>query len=184
MTAQVDDRITYNGKYYGLVSVPLHEYLATTPNSPRFVSESSACWRGYIASWEISDKKLFIIGLDGLVCTTTLEFDAPASRPCRERHWDECELERVSLNSIFPQRGPKVLADWYSGDLALADGKQIRPAEAGGLSCFERYLHLSIEQGDLVGARIEGPGPDYSIPRETPYTRSLRGRFMRYLGMP
>ena len=41
---------------------PLKEYLAE--KSINFPLINTACWRGYIGSWEIKDNKLYLISLD------------------------------------------------------------------------------------------------------------------------
>lgn len=63
-TAQDPDIIYYKGKKYSLFSNPLEQYFKSINNRPKLFLESNcgntACWRGYIATWEISDKKLFL----------------------------------------------------------------------------------------------------------------------------
>ena len=56
MTAQIREKLRYNGKIYHLAAEPLHPYLIE--HKIKFVSSSTACWRGYVGSWLIEDNHL------------------------------------------------------------------------------------------------------------------------------
>jgi hypothetical protein len=63
-TAQDPDLLIYNGKTYDLFSNPLENfYDGNKSKRPKFWVEpnsvSSGNWRGYVATWEIIDDKLY-----------------------------------------------------------------------------------------------------------------------------
>lgn len=70
MTAQIRDNIEYDGRKMGVscdISIRKHPRIRYVDNGERdtFLTGSTACWRGYIASWKIQDNQLFLTGLEG-----------------------------------------------------------------------------------------------------------------------
>ena len=67
MTAQAPDILLYRGKKLALCDQILYPYLRRLRKSrrPDFVAPSTACWRGYIATWEVRDDMLHLVELDG-----------------------------------------------------------------------------------------------------------------------
>lgn len=60
-TAQIPDRIRIDGQDYALNTNPLTPRLAASGwKPPEEAMVSSANWRGYTASWEITDGKLVL----------------------------------------------------------------------------------------------------------------------------
>ena len=143
-TAQVADILIFNGDTLSLYSNPLESFY--NEENPRPVSFfvygdsaldstyeehlSSACWRGYIATWEIIDDHLFLIRIE------------------------ECIGDKVSdLGKLFPNKlslQNKVLADWFSGLLVLPYGEIIKYVHMGYASLFENYTILEIKAGKLT----------------------------------
>jgi hypothetical protein len=68
--------------------------LSERPNSPN----STACWRGYVAIWQIEDNILYLAGLNA---------------------WQGDK--KADLRTLFPKRfkNGKVKADWFTGGLSL-----------------------------------------------------------------
>jgi hypothetical protein len=64
MTAQVREKLIYNGDTHWMASEPLSSYLKTKPDI-KFVICTTACWRGYFGTWEIIDDELYLVELDG-----------------------------------------------------------------------------------------------------------------------
>ena len=62
MTAQAGERLLYKGEETWMAAEPLNQYLQNR-NDIKFVSPSTACWRGYYGQWEIKDRKLYLIEL-------------------------------------------------------------------------------------------------------------------------
>jgi len=66
MTAQVREKLIYNGDTHWMASEPLSDYLKTRPEI-RFAIASTACWRGYFGTWEIIDDQLYVVELKGKI---------------------------------------------------------------------------------------------------------------------
>jgi hypothetical protein len=66
MTAQVSERLIYGGKEIALFSNPLSLYLQQTGTS--FESPHTACWRGYVGTWEIIEsggvERMYLVSLE------------------------------------------------------------------------------------------------------------------------
>ena len=97
MTAQISDRLLYQGKQHEIYGEPLNAYLGQMKNRPRFQVASTALWRGYLCKWAIEDGKLFLLSLQGI-----LEND-----------------EVASIKTLFPESSGRVHADWFSGRVGI-----------------------------------------------------------------
>ena len=73
MTVQVADNLDFNGRNYllmgGSVGLPsshsrIHSKGAELSNTPSII-RSTACWRGYVASWQVTDGWLYLVKLIG-----------------------------------------------------------------------------------------------------------------------
>ena len=92
MTAQCPDILVHRGRSLQLCATPLADLLKRRRRAarPRFLVQSTGCWRGYVATWEIIDRRLYLTGLedafvmvDGTPQPATL---ATISRNARIRH--------------------------------------------------------------------------------------------------
>ena len=92
MTAQISERLHYQGKEYRLTSCPLDEYFGLAHIDSPFASTCTALWRGYIGHWEIVNDRLYLIKL-------TINFP---------------DDDDVSLEIIFPGYPDRVFAHWFS----------------------------------------------------------------------
>ena len=136
MTAQIAERLHYQGEDVAMCTNPLSDYFAMGGFNPRFESNCTALWRGYVGSWEIVDDRLYLVGLTG-----TLEDGAEAS-----------------LATIFPEFPERVFAHWYSGTIRIPQGKQLEYVHMGYGSTFERDLFLDVERGVVVTTRVRQNG--------------------------
>ena len=116
-TRQRPDLITFDGVLYELPHLPSKNFpleslwpdrkdrpnLSERPNSPN----STACWRGYVAIWQIEKDILYLAALNA---------------------WQGDQ--RVDLKTLFPKRfrNGKVKADWFTGSLSLHADKDTRAA--------------------------------------------------------
>lgn len=140
---------------------PLSDYFAMGGTNPRFESNCTALWRGYVGSWEIVDDRLYLVELSG-----TLEGGADAT-----------------LATIFPDFPDRVFAHWYSGSIRIPQGKQLEYVHMGYGSTFERDLFLDIERGVIVATRVRHNGtaesdnaPEgYGVGAMTVFPRSGKG---------
>jgi hypothetical protein len=131
MTAQRSDLI-YIGIYkYPINTEPLSVYIESMSIKPKFMAASTACWRGYIATWEIIDSKLYLIELDA----TTENY------------------AKRDVNFLFPGQ-QKVFAEWFSGTIEALGGDLIEYHHQGYSSKYKySYKHTFIS-GVLIDKEI------------------------------
>ncbi len=136
MTAQIAERLRYEGQDVAMCTNPLSDYFAMGGYSPRFASNCTALWRGHVGRWDIVDGRLYLVGLQG-----TLE---DGSKAC--------------LATIFPDFPDRVFAHWYAGIIRVPQGKQLEYVHMGYASTFERDLLLEIERGVVKSTRVRHNG--------------------------
>jgi hypothetical protein len=140
-TAQDPDVLILNRKAYDLYSNPLEPYYSKD-NRPRFWVEpntvSSGNWRGYTATWEITDGKLYLTKIDSWFCSRLIK----TRSGCR----------RVTLRDLFGKKAVagKVLASWVTDKLRVPDGKQLKYVHSGYASIYERNIIFDINDGKIV----------------------------------
>jgi hypothetical protein len=103
-------------------------------------SHCSALWRGYLATWEVSENKLFLRGV--------------LMGGCGDR-------DPAPLDQLFPGRALPIHADWFSGELtAVLPDPSADPADL--LSRLKnRFLKITFEDGRVIGSSVVIPGPQY-----------------------
>ena len=136
MTAQIAEKLLYQGEQVAMCTNPLSDYFAMGGFNPRFESMSTALWRGYVGGWEIVEDRLYLVSLDG-----TLEDGTDAT-----------------LETVFPGFPDRVFAHWYSGTVRIPQGKQLEYVHMGYASKFEQDLFLEIERGVVVATRVRQNG--------------------------
>lgn len=161
MTAQFRDTLRYNGQQYSLATEPLHPYLQAMDID--YPSTSTANYRGYIASWEIKDDKLYLIKLiiPSLVPEMTREED------------------------LFPGKN-RTFAEWYTGKLRIPHGKLLDYVHQGYGSFYEKELYLRFLNGEFLGKCEKDNRPEYekrlAIRRrivEEKESKSLKNRLLK-----
>ncbi len=129
MTAQVSEKLLYEGKSIFLFSEPLALYLMQ--NQIRFTSPHTANWRGYVGTWEIIEtegvERLYLVGI--------------------EAHKDYETI--LTLPDLFPGFD-KVFAHWFTGELRCPQGDLVEYIHMGYASTYEYELFLEFKQGVLV----------------------------------
>ena len=131
MTAQRSDLIFVGIYKYPINTEPLSVYIESMPIKPKFMAPSTACWRGYIATWKIIDSKLYLIELDA----TTENY------------------AKRDVNFLFPGQ-QKVFAEWFSGTIEALGGGLIEYHHQGYHSKYKySYVH-TFENGILVKNEI------------------------------
>lgn len=132
MTAQAREDLLYEGKKLSMCSTPLEDFFDTSGSKPTFALRSTACWRGYLGEWEITDNRLYLIGIDA-----KLRDGSP-----------------VSIATIFPGAADRVFASWYSGTIRIPQGDRIQYFHGGFESVYERDLFLNIKEGVVENTRL------------------------------
>jgi len=130
VTTQAGEILSYNGEKTTIATEPLKSYLETRSDIS-FIFESTALVRGYIGSWKIKNKKLFLVSLIGFIKNK----------------------ERVDLNYLFPNK-KEVFADWFSGKIRIPEGNLVKKINIGYASVFERDRMLKFNKGILISEKI------------------------------
>ncbi|MFZ4481664.1 MAG: hypothetical protein ACOYNZ_17415, partial [Rhodoferax sp.] len=142
MTAQIADCLTFQGQDYRLFAEPLSLWLNKRRNrNIRFQRISTACWRGYVARWEVVDDRLFLTNISG--------------------HFQDGR--ELSVADLFPDDPELVLADWVTGTVRCPFGARLKYSHAGYSSIYEHDLILRFQDGVLMEYRTvrnEPPPPD------------------------
>lgn len=137
MAAQIPDRISLNGEWLDLYSNPLEQYwIKLEKKRPPFYPLPN-CKRGYVASWEIKNDRLFLNEIDGNFEKRSLFF---GNRPAR-----------FTLRNLFPKHSHKLVkAIWFSGKLRAPQGQMTQYEQKGYDSRFEKEVIITIENGDIL----------------------------------
>lgn len=142
-TAQEPDMLIYNDKTYDLFSNPLEDFYSQNKSKrPKLWIEpnstSSGNWRGYIATWEIIDDKLYLSKIDSWFCNWRIR----TKTGCRQ----------VTLRDLFGAKviDGKVLASWVSERLRVPDGKQLKYVHSGYASIYERDIIFDVAAGKII----------------------------------
>jgi hypothetical protein len=160
MTAQISEKLLFEGEKHAMCTNPLGDYSALGGDLPRFASNCTALWRGYVGTWEIVNDRLYLIELSG-------------------------ELESgqdADLETVFPGYGQRVFAHWYSGVIRLPQGKMLKYIHMGYSSTYERDLLLEFTKGVLISRRVKVNGvaedenakEGYSVGAMTVFARESR----------
>lgn len=133
-TAQIPDKIIYEGKEYALFTNPLEVYFSMHPDKrPESDLMSTALWRGYIASFELIDGQLFV---------TDIEIEV----------WNE-EAKEAAMKSViddvFPDLADRTI-NWFSGMLTIPYGNMVSYIHMGYESLYENYILIQIKNGKFI----------------------------------
>ncbi len=119
MTTQIPDRLRFNRRVHKLFTEPLESYFDNQHPKPKgFAFSCTSCWRGYVASWCIQRRKLYLEQLEPFFDNSpfteklVFAFDAATGRnepimPPKPNY----------LAQVFPDTPAPVFADWFSGEL-------------------------------------------------------------------
>jgi hypothetical protein len=146
-TVQVPDKLIFEGKSHELYAVPLESYFSGRRPRPKWLKETNtACWRGYVATWEVVDDMLYLKRVD------LGNFEKPKNLTPR----------------LFPGKKPPIPADWFSGTVRVPMGKVLPNAPVVFGPVREEDLFLTFENGRLVKRhRVDNRGKSGSSPPRT-----------------
>lgn len=127
----IRDALLIDQRIHALAAEPLAIYFALTETASPFAGTASGDGRGYQATWEIRDGRLYLIGIQG-----TLAGGRPGS-----------------LADVFPDFQKRVFAHWFSGHL-----EAVSPRRAIGSVVLEGIdvpgptgpLSFDVERGILL----------------------------------
>jgi hypothetical protein len=136
-TAQYPDKIIYEGKEYQPHTNPMEPYFAKHPEL-RPHSGSTALWRGYVATFLITNKTLVVSDIQA-------HHYAKVNGET-ERSWKSVKKD------VLPD-GAQLALDWFTGILVLPHGKMVNYVHEGYGSTYSNYILLEIKKGKLNGKR-------------------------------
>jgi hypothetical protein len=144
-TAQAPDVLIVDGKFYKLYSNPLEDYYGKKKRPQFFVepnAKNSGNWRGYVATWEIINNRLYLTKIDSWFCNNRM---IKTKNGCR----------RVVLQNLFGTKvNNKVAASWFSGSLRVPDGRELQYVHMGYGSIYEREIVFEVVAGEIVKKEI------------------------------
>jgi len=128
MTAQVHERLIYNGEETSMAFCPPipkgHPRITENEiekSRDSIIIGSTACWRGYIGTWEIKNGYFYLVKIEG---GYRIIGDDP------------------------------IIADWFTGALRIPKGEIIHYVHMGFGSVYEEEIHVKIENGKVVKSKV------------------------------
>lgn len=148
MTIQITDNIILDDQTKSLFSEPLRGCPQCA--NVKLARMSTAVWRRYIATWKITEQKLFLINIDAKLETG----------------------ERVSVNTLFSDPSGEVLADWFTGVLTVPQGRLLKQGIVGYDNIHEETLLIKICKGEVIAIEkqkneVEAPTITVEVSRLT-----------------
>ncbi|MDR0533046.1 MAG: hypothetical protein LBH01_03740 [Verrucomicrobiales bacterium] len=149
-TAQFPEELVFEGETHALFANPLEDYFSFKNPRPNWLeATSTACWRGYMGSWEIKDGKLYLTKL--------------IRKVYEGERGDVKPVDYDISKKIFPNEMLPLMATWFSGVLRVPQGKELRYVHMGYGSIYEQDLYLMFDQGKLIGKRVVKNDPKNDI---------------------
>lgn len=151
-TAQVGERLIYNGDTIEMNCCPLSSY----PNSSILTSQQmfnnkgyvcTACWRNYVGSWIIQNGKLYLLNIrNAFYVFSSVKSLAEYGVSFR------VGSEYADLKRLFKGKyiNGKVFADWFTGSCFLNKGKIVYNGPYGSESSFEKEIELQLKNGVII----------------------------------
>lgn len=174
-TAQIPDLIIYNGDTLSLYSCPLNSYPDQELITPKGLFGSrgcffTACWRNYVATWEIVDNELFLCEIRNACYPTSLRGVSASFKSAIDK--DNVGNEYADLKALFPQRfkNGKVKADWVEGKMTSPQGKLLYYFHDGFQSIYETEMEFTLKKGELIETKIL----DNSKTKKSKYTENQK----------
>ena len=155
-SAQVPDVIIIDGRNESLDTSPLAPYLSAHPKViPKSDDPATDNLRGYVATWEILDGKLFLRRID------------VAFRNPRASLNEESRIIKNVIHKIFPD-SRDLVAGWYSGALIIPRGKLVKYVHMGYGSTYESYTIVTVDKG-VVSKKLDLSAEDFAKYRESQF---------------
>ncbi|MGY1424153.1 hypothetical protein [Lysobacter sp. A289] len=138
-TAQIPDEIIMNGQTFMTHSQPLAKVLTLEPQEggirlDRPFGECTASWRGYRATWELREQKLYLKRI--------------LINPCADHP------KEVNIAELMAGRTNPIFADWFTGVLVVPQGKLLSTVHMGHHTQYESYVVMIFKKGVVV-SRVE-----------------------------
>lgn len=149
-TGQIGDRLIFNGDTLMLFTNPLEDYLSNKPqrtiNNYELTWTSTACYRGYIATWEVTNDSLFLLSVQ---------------KGCQDEN-----PQYFDLKSEFG--ASRVFVNWYTGIALAPKGKLLYYVHDAYESLYEKEIEFQIEKGQVIGIKTN----DNSKSKQSVYSQN------------
>ena len=132
MTTQAPERLRYNETEIALYGTPLCSYFAAGGPRPNFSRTSTMLWRGYVATWEILNNRLYLVDIKA----------------------DVVGEGAATLETMFPGYPDRVFAHWYSGELRSSFGECLKRVNMGFGSTYAYDLLFDVVCGVVTSSRV------------------------------
>ncbi len=167
VTAQLPDVVLVDGVEHLLLTNPFDAWMRANPGVLQFVSPHTACWRGYVARFELRGNELWLLRVDGWT------IGAVAGRAGHD------DPAGPGPGPVGPAAGPVVevivdhlagdplpaRADWFDGSLRVASGPVVHYVHLGYHSRYEHEEEWTVRRGVVVQrAVLPRPDPDDDDP--------------------
>lgn len=147
-TAQAPDILKLGGKTYSIHSNPLAPFLAANPGRlPESEVVNTGLWRGYIATWSVREKKLFLEDVR-ILTKAYVDPDAPESKQFRS-----------VVKDLFGDSRRRA-ATWFTGHLIVPTGNMVQYVHMGYASTYSSYIVLTVNKG-VIEKRRDLTGDDF-----------------------
>ncbi|MCY3413224.1 MAG: hypothetical protein INQ03_16410 [Candidatus Heimdallarchaeota archaeon] len=130
MTKQEPEILCENEKQYQMLNYPLNEYFLIH-GAPPLKFQKTSLRRGYIGTWRIQDKKLWLEDIKG-----NLENDT-----------------KFKIEEFFGKE-PPIHANWFNGPIYLELGKLIR-VQGSFNPIYEQREKINIKNGSISNREIQ-----------------------------
>jgi len=132
-TAQTPDYVIYEGEKYDLFTNPLDSFFEKNPDK-KPESHSSGNWRGYIATFAVTNNTLVLKSIETEVYTN----DTYSTVSIKEKVFANTDDQPIN---------------WFTGVLTLPQGEQVNYVHMGYGSTYENYILLEVKNGELKKVR-------------------------------
>ena len=148
-TPQTPDYLIVDRQLIPIFSNPLELYLAQQGISDIDRGcNASACTRGYVATWELKNDKLYLVKIEQ--CGLIVAAGVYGGLDCDEE-------ERSAVLKYFDEafEGKNSQASWFTGEIVAPQGRLIEYIHAGYETKFERDKVFSFVDGQLKGVKTQ-----------------------------
>ena len=175
MTAQAGDLIYIRGKAHPMANDMEVKAPAMDWFDMQFIPSSTACWRGYEATWRLKRNKLFLQDFSGLAEVRDKErfreekgllrqrmkraeiTPVQYSRLLKQLQADLLQEVSVDMQFLFGSDQP-VWAQWFNGFIRIPQGEMLMYRHAGYMSVFEAMQILQFQDGVLIKSKVVDTG--------------------------
>lgn len=145
----MSEKLVDEGTSQILFSTPLSGWFPRDSDPPQYlryrvaqnlIQTSTACWRGYVGTWEIRNEELFL---------TKLESNY------KQDEFPEVLGQKVDFADFLPKASQLPLkATWFTGTLRVPMGEMIQYVHMGFGSIYEQTKFIEVKKGRITSRRV------------------------------